>query len=187
MPNKIQTFEESVGQISKECNELMIDKLHDYKFESTSEVLDAVDDGLQRLIDSITDGQIPKNKTTEGIWVRLRNYGQFALILKEGVGNDTQFRELVKEQSRRCDELMMDKQRDYGPKNISMFGEFGVLVRMNDKIQRLLNLTAHNKDPEYEAIEDTWMDLRNYGQIALMVRYEQFVLPLEVDAIGSIC
>lgn len=34
-------------------------------------------------------------------------------------------------------ELMIKKQRSYGHKNITDFGSFGVLVRVNDKINRL--------------------------------------------------
>src|SRR5215472_293922 len=33
--------------------------------------------------------------------------------------------------------LMDRKQQDYGPKNISSFGTFGVVVRMTDKFERL--------------------------------------------------
>lgn len=36
--------------------------------------------------------------------------------------------------------LMDRKQQDYGSKNISKFGTFGVLVRLSDKIERLKNL-----------------------------------------------
>ena len=75
--------------------------------------------------------------------------------------------------------LMIDKQRDYGPGNILSFGEFGVLVRLNDKVERLKNLLTKNKAPRNEAIEDTWMDIANYAKIALMLRENIFELPLE--------
>jgi len=108
------------------------------------------------------------------------------------------FEESVAKQSEVCDELLVDKQRDYGPGNILAFGEFGILVRANDKINRLINLLKkeHVKEwleknepeilekhktelePQFEAIEDTWMDLRNYPQIALMLRAGEFDLPL---------
>lgn len=91
------------------------------------------------------------------------------------------FEESVLMYSKKCDKLLVDKQRDYGPKNITMFGEFGVLVRANDKLQRLINLIQNNKEPKNEAIEDTWADLRNYSQIALMVRNNDFELPLADD------
>jgi hypothetical protein len=66
-------------------------------------------------------------------------------------------------------QLMDKKQQDYGSNNISAFGEFGVLVRLNDKIERLKNL---NKMPavKNEAIEDTYQDIANYAVISLMIR-----------------
>lgn len=62
------------------------------------------------------------------------------------------------------------KQRDYGPGNISKFGEHGVLVRVSDKVERLINLTKHGRTPSNEAIEDTWKDIRIYAAIAEMIR-----------------
>jgi len=65
--------------------------------------------------------------------------------------------------------LMDTKQQDYGSGNISAFGEFGVLVRLNDKMERLKNL---NKMPSVknESIEDTYQDIANYAVISLMIR-----------------
>lgn len=63
------------------------------------------------------------------------------------------------------------KQRDYGPNNIGEFGEFGVLVRANDKMERLKRLLRPGAPaPSNESIEDSWMDLLGYAAIALMVR-----------------
>lgn len=91
------------------------------------------------------------------------------------------FQESVKEHSKECDELLIDKQKDYGPGNITAFGEFGILVRASDKIERLKNLLEKGKEPTNETLRDTWMDLRNYGQIALMLRDDEFELPLEEE------
>jgi len=62
------------------------------------------------------------------------------------------------------------KQQDYSASNISEFGEIGVLIRMNDKFSRLKNLLLHNKSPNHEKIEDTWMDISVYGIIGLLLR-----------------
>ena len=77
-------------------------------------------------------------------------------------------------------ELMIKKQIDYGHKNITEFGEYGVLVRVNDKIARLKNLMKNPGDiiPENESIDDTWMDIANYAIIVLMLRQGIFELPL---------
>lgn len=92
------------------------------------------------------------------------------------------FEEALAQVSRECDELMIRKQRDYGHGNITAFGEFGVLVRLNDKVERLKNLLTRGKEPSNEAIDDTWRDVRNYAEIALMLRRGTFTLPLEEDA-----
>ena len=69
--------------------------------------------------------------------------------------------------------ILVQKQADYGPRNIASApgGPInGLLVRMNDKMQRLINLTYDNlNDPENEAIRDSYEDLANYCVIALMV------------------
>jgi len=77
-------------------------------------------------------------------------------------------------------ETMIAKQKDYGPSNISDFGEVGVLVRANDKMARLRNLHKIGGRPQNEAIDDSWIDLANYAVIALMVRRGIWGLPMEV-------
>jgi hypothetical protein len=66
--------------------------------------------------------------------------------------------------------LCCAKQKDYGPGNIPAFGELGVLVRLNDKVERLKNLLNTGKAPTHESIEDTWIDLVNYAMIGIAVR-----------------
>lgn len=69
--------------------------------------------------------------------------------------------------------VLVQKQKDYGPLNISLApgGPInGLLVRMNDKLQRLINLTYKTEEtPNNEAIRDSYEDLANYCVIALMV------------------
>ena len=79
-------------------------------------------------------------------------------------------------------ELFLRKQADYGPTNVGMGSEVvdtekkvkrslaGLSVRMNDKIQRLLNLTFNNRDPKNESVEDTLIDIANYAVMALIVQ-----------------
>ena len=68
--------------------------------------------------------------------------------------------------------LFDQKQADYGPYNISKFGVIGVLVRVSDKIERLINLhkdstlTSGTPTPSNESITDSWRDLSVYGAIA---------------------
>ena len=70
--------------------------------------------------------------------------------------------------------LFDKKQHDYGPGNIAKFGVHGVLVRTNDKLERLINLYRNDRNPENESIEDTWQDLSVYVVIARAVLKEQW-------------
>ena len=93
----------------------------------------------------------------------------------------TTFEEAVDEVLRELREILIDKQRDYGYSNITDFGEFGVLVRLNDKVCRLKNLLTKNREPKNESINDSWVDTANYAIIALMLRRGTFTLPLKED------
>lgn len=64
-----------------------------------------------------------------------------------------------------------EKQHDYGPTNISTFGELGVLVRCSDKLARLRNMLYVNntRKPLNEYLDDSWKDLSVYGVIARLV------------------
>ena len=80
------------------------------------------------------------------------------------------FAEINKDQYK----LFAKKQADYGPGNISMNGNkalalLGLGVRMNDKTQRILNLTHNNTDPNNESLTDSFMDISIYGIIAQIV------------------
>lgn len=64
--------------------------------------------------------------------------------------------------------LFDKKQQDYGSQNIARFGEKGVLVRTNDKLERLKNLLWDSDGPvapNHEALSDTWDDIHVYGLI----------------------
>lgn len=84
-------------------------------------------------------------------------------------------------------DLMIHKQRDYGPGNITAFGELGVLVRLSDKLERLKHLCLttddqgtvqwHPTEPLNETVDDTLRDLANYAIIALMLRRQWWMLP----------
>lgn len=76
-------------------------------------------------------------------------------------------------------ELCWRKNNDYGKDNINAFGVIGVIIRMNDKMERLKKMVFDNKgnprnlndlqDSVGESIEDTLGDLANYSAIARMV------------------
>ena len=83
-------------------------------------------------------------------------------------------------------ELFLRKQADYGPTNVGMGSEVvdtdrkvkrslaGLSVRLNDKVQRFLNLTFNNREPENESLEDTLIDIANYAVMAIIVQRKQW-------------
>lgn len=75
--------------------------------------------------------------------------------------------ELVSE----CVAVMRERGRKYGPGNIAEWGELGVLVRLSDKMARLREMQKHvASDFLDESVEDTYIDIINYGIIALAWR-----------------
>ena len=71
------------------------------------------------------------------------------------------------------------KQHDYGKDNILDFGEFGILVRSNDKIARLKNLMKKNLEAKNAPRQDAWRDLGGYALLAMILDRGWFTLPLE--------
>jgi hypothetical protein len=83
-------------------------------------------------------------------------------------------------------EIILKKQQDYGPLNISLApgGPYnGLRVRMFDKLQRFSNLVDTNNDtPNFESLRDTFIDLANYAIIGILVQSGQWEgLPDEKD------
>lgn len=64
--------------------------------------------------------------------------------------------------------LLKEKNRTYGDKNIEKIGELGIIIRIEEKLERLKNMIEKNiKDKE--SIEDSWKDIVGYGIIGTMV------------------
>jgi hypothetical protein len=88
-----------------------------------------------------------------------------------------EFRKIVNEQF----ELFCKKTHGYGIRNIMLGGDFnneedrslsidGIVVRLSDKINRLINLKLKNReDVVNESITDTFQDILNYAVIALII------------------
>ena len=88
-----------------------------------------------------------------------------------------EFKRLQQEQY----ELFCKKQMDYGPSNISVGTNLiteeevkmsltGLWFRMNDKIQRIKNLLMNNQKINNEPLEDSFLDVSNYGIMATIVK-----------------
>lgn len=88
-----------------------------------------------------------------------------------------EFKRLQKEQF----ETFCKKQYDYGQHNITLGMDLSdpdnrhlsltaIIIRINDKIQRLFNLVLRRKSkPKNEPVEDAFKDLSVYGIIAQIV------------------
>ena len=79
-------------------------------------------------------------------------------------------------------EMFAAKHMDYGLNNIALGGDIlnnkadkkfsltGLAIRLTDKISRLKNLLTNGKNyVKGEAMEDTFLDVANYGIIGLLV------------------
>jgi len=64
-------------------------------------------------------------------------------------------------------ELFIKKNADYG-NSYKQYGLIGVLVRLQDKINRCLNITKNGIHVQDESLRDTLIDLHNYAAMALM-------------------
>lgn len=71
------------------------------------------------------------------------------------------------------------KQKDYGPHNLIKFGEYGVVVRMGDKMERIINLSkkqrqAYGNTTEMyacnEPMADSFLDMANYSLIGYVMQ-----------------
>lgn len=66
-------------------------------------------------------------------------------------------------------ELFKKKNADYGDA-FAKFGVIGVLMRIEDKIQRSLSISKNNITMvNDESIRDTMIDLHNYAAMAIML------------------
>jgi hypothetical protein len=70
-------------------------------------------------------------------------------------------------------ELFTKKNVDYGDA-FATYGPVGVIVRMGDKIQRLLSVSKKGVAlVDSESLRDTLIDLHNYAAMAVMLIDEQ--------------
>jgi hypothetical protein len=83
-----------------------------------------------------------------------------------------QFKEEAKPFYSETYQVLVKKQLDYGPLNISRApgGPLnGLRVRMHDKLSRINHLIDNGATPENESLRDSFLDLANYSTIAMMV------------------
>lgn len=70
-------------------------------------------------------------------------------------------------------ELFQRKNNDYGDA-FAKYGFIGVLIRLEDKIQRVLSISRNGISlVNDESLRDTLLDLHNYSAMALMLLDEK--------------
>jgi hypothetical protein len=75
----------------------------------------------------------------------------------------------LKEIQSKALELFIKKNADYGDA-FAKYGVIGVLMRIEDKIQRAISITKNGIAlVEDESIKDTLLDLHNYAAMGLML------------------
>ena len=66
-------------------------------------------------------------------------------------------------------ELFKKKNTDYGD-SFANYGSVGVIIRMGDKIKRLVSITNRGVNlVNNESLRDTLIDLHNYAAMAIML------------------
>jgi hypothetical protein len=69
-------------------------------------------------------------------------------------------------------ELFIKKNTDYGDA-FATYGTIGVLMRIQDKLQRAISITKNGINlVNDEGLQDTLLDLHNYAAMALMLLNE---------------
>jgi hypothetical protein len=87
--------------------------------------------------------------------------------------NIKEYQIIIKE----CETLAIEKNKLYGDKNIIRYGTLGVLMRMQDKIERAFNLIKREVENDVsfdESLEDTFKDLVNYSTYNIMLLRKKF-------------
>ena len=127
-------------------------------------------DTISKYNEMVADGTIKKDKTIDGLSVVEVFETEYPELSEEykRIGNEMY-------------EMFAAKHMDYGLNNIALGGDLtddkdkkfsltGLCIRLTDKISRLKNLLANGKNyVKGEGMEDTFIDIANYGIIGLLV------------------
>lgn len=78
--------------------------------------------------------------------------------------NEEELKKVLEE----IEELLKMKNRNYGDKNIEKIGKSGILIRLEEKLERLKYMIQNNIEDK-ETVEDTWKDIIGYAVIGIML------------------
>ncbi len=126
--------------------------------------LEDADVALQKYFKDMMEGTKPSQSNAE-VFYKIRNGAVRVLVARYNHDSksilDTSFK------------IGTAKNHDYGTINIMKYGVVGIIVRLNDKISRAVNLLKSGSTTQVadEKIEDTLMDMINYATYGIMLCY----------------
>ncbi len=92
------------------------------------------------------------------------------LLIVNGTSGNADLEEKLALVMQEYHSLWKIKQRKYGPNNIASMGKSGLVIRMNDKFQRLKRFILQGVEGDIEGSEeDAWMDIAGYALMGVMV------------------
>ena len=143
-------------------------------FTSTEERQEFILETFENVVEQVFQNKTPQDEQSINFkWTAIAWSGLIGYANETKVSVDEAGMHLLK--------TVIGKQRMYGHGNISRFGVPGLVIRLNDKLERLKNIQKHDGPVLFEPLNDTWLDICGYSVIAIMWLNGWFML--ELDAI----
>ena len=114
---------------------------------------------------------IKEGKKIEELMTNLKTICYYQMVYLKRLKSTSQDYEEVMRENR---ELFIKKNKDYG-NSFEDFGLLGIVVRLNDKINRIKSLMMTNEliEVKDESIDDSVNDLYNYCVLGLMYMFKK--------------
>lgn len=168
-----QTWNEAAEIV---ISEMMLNANSSYiiGFTSTEERQEFILETFENVVEQVFQNKTPQDEQSINFkWTAIAWSGLIGYANETKVSVDEAGMHLLK--------TVIGKQRMYGHGNISRFGVPGLVIRLNDKLERLKNIQKHDGPVLFEPLNDTWLDICGYSVIAIMWLNGWFML--ELDAI----
>jgi len=168
-----QTWNEAAEIV---ISEMMLNANSSYiiGFTSTEERQEFILETFENVVEQVFQNKTPQDEQSiHFMWTAIAWSGLIGYANETKVSVDEAGMHLLK--------TVIGKQRMYGHGNISRFGVPGLVIRLNDKLERLKNIQKHDGPVLFEPLNDTWLDICGYSVIAIMWLNGWFML--ELDAI----
>lgn len=109
-------------------------------------------------------------KPDENIYKYLENICNYQIVYLSKLNNNNKSLNEIVERNR---ELFIQKNNDYGS-SFEDFGFLGIIVRLNDKINRIKSLISKGGSHEVndESLNDSVQDLYNYCVLSMMYKFK---------------